>query len=144
MWKFAVPPSAKKWKLPNSSPCVRYAMSRRPIFHDFHSLKHFCCLALHHKKIKLKLMIVYSSNVLQIICVQLLNTVYSEKKIEVLFLLIFISSLQDLENVILGLGRASRMNDQKWRISLRLFIVLCVSKFYSTVIEFKVWLWNRY
>ena len=89
-------------------------------------------------------MIVYSSNVLQIICVQLLNTVYSEKKIEVLFLLIFISSLQDLENVILGLGRASRMNDQKWRISLRLFIVLCVSKFYSTVIEFKVWLWNRY
>ena len=56
---------------------------------------------------------------------------------------------------LLGLGRALlkiyrdqswrislRLRDQSWRISLRLCIVLCVSQFYSTVIEFNVWLWN--
>ena len=44
-----------------------------------------------------------------------------------------------------GLGQAllKICSDQTWRISLRLCIVLCVSKVYSTVIEFNVWLWNR-
>ena len=45
---------------------------------------------------------------------------------------------------LLGLGRASlSMNDQKWRISLKLYIVSCANKVYSTVTEFKVGLWNR-
>ena len=46
---------------------------------------------------------------------------------------------------LLGLGRAflKICSDQTWRISLRFCIVLCVSKVFSTVIEFNVWLWNR-
>ena len=46
---------------------------------------------------------------------------------------------------LLGMGRAllKTCSDQTWRISLRLCIVLCRSKIYSTVIEFSFRLWNR-
>ena len=46
---------------------------------------------------------------------------------------------------LLGLGQAflKICSDQTWPISLRLCIVFCLSKVYSTVIEFNVWLWNR-
>ena len=44
---------------------------------------------------------------------------------------------------LLGLGRAllKVCSDQTWQLCLRLCIVLCVSKVYSTVID--VWLWNQ-
>ena len=50
-----------------------------------------------------------------------------------------------LQARFLGLERAylKVCSDQTWRISLRFCILLCVSKVYSTVTEFNIWLWNR-